>query len=46
MPVIYGVHAVAESLSARRISRLMHERGAGPRVDAIVHRATETSHSD
>ena len=41
MPVIYGVHAVAESLSARRISRLMHERGAGPRVDAIVHRAAE-----
>jgi 23S rRNA (guanosine2251-2'-O)-methyltransferase len=41
MPVIYGVHAVAESLKARRVSRLMHERGAGPRVDAIVARASE-----
>jgi 23S rRNA (guanosine2251-2'-O)-methyltransferase len=41
MPVIYGVHAVSESLKARRVSRLMHERGAGPRVDALVARAGE-----
>src|SRR5580765_3405274 len=41
MPVIYGVHAVSESLKARRVSRLMHERGAGPRVDALVARASE-----
>ena len=41
MPIAYGVHAVSESLKARRVSRLMHERGAGPRVDAIVARAHE-----
>lgn len=41
MPMIYGVHSVSESLKARRVSRLMHERGAGPRVDAIVARAAE-----
>jgi 23S rRNA (guanosine2251-2'-O)-methyltransferase len=39
--LIYGVHAVAEALKARRVSRLIHERGAGPRVDAIVARAHE-----
>lgn len=39
MSLIYGIHAVAESLKARRVSRLMHERGAGPRVDEIVARA-------
>jgi 23S rRNA (guanosine2251-2'-O)-methyltransferase len=41
MPYTYGIHAVSESLSARRVSRLMHERGAGPRVDALVARANE-----
>jgi 23S rRNA (guanosine2251-2'-O)-methyltransferase len=41
MPMIYGVHSVSESLKARRVSRLVHERGAGPRVDAIVARAAE-----
>lgn len=41
MSIAYGVHAVSESLKARRVSRLMHERGAGPRVDAIVARAHE-----
>lgn len=41
MSLIYGIHAVAESLKARRVSRLMHERGAGPRVDEIVARAHE-----
>lgn len=41
MPLIYGVHAVAESLKARKVSRVVHERGAGPRVDAIVARASE-----
>lgn len=39
MPIIYGVNAVSEALKARRVSRLIHERGAGPRVDAIVARA-------
>jgi 23S rRNA (guanosine2251-2'-O)-methyltransferase len=41
MSLIYGIHAVSEALKARRVSRLMHERGAGPRVDAIITRAHE-----
>ena len=41
MSVIYGIHAVTEALNARRVSRLMHVRGAGPRVDALVARAHE-----
>jgi 23S rRNA (guanosine2251-2'-O)-methyltransferase len=41
MPLIYGVHSVSESLKARRVSRLIHERGAGPRVDVLVARAAE-----
>jgi 23S rRNA (guanosine2251-2'-O)-methyltransferase len=41
VPIAYGVHAVSESLKARRVSRLWHERGAGPRVDLIVSRAHE-----
>jgi 23S rRNA (guanosine2251-2'-O)-methyltransferase len=41
MPIIYGVNPVAEALKTRRISRLIHERGAGPRVDALVARAAE-----
>lgn len=41
MAQIYGINAVAEALKARRVSRLVHERGAGPRVDAIVSRAHE-----
>lgn len=41
MPVIYGINAVSEALNARRVVRLMHERGAGPRVDALVARARE-----
>jgi len=41
MSLIYGIHTVAEALKARRVSRLLHERGAGPRVDALVARAQE-----
>ena len=41
MAVIYGVNAVSEALKARRVSRLIHERGAGPRVDELVARAHE-----
>ena len=41
MSLIYGIHTVAEALKARRVSRLVHERGAGPRVDAIIARAQE-----
>ena len=41
MSLIYGIHAVTEALKARRVSRLIHERGAGPRVDALIARAHE-----
>ena len=41
MALIYGVHPVSEALKARRVSRLVHERGGGPRVDALVSRAHE-----
>ena len=41
MPLIYGINAVTEALKARRVSKLVHERGAGPRVDALVARAQE-----
>jgi 23S rRNA (guanosine2251-2'-O)-methyltransferase len=39
--LIYGIHAVTEALAARRVSRLIHVRGGGPRVDALVVRAQE-----
>jgi 23S rRNA (guanosine2251-2'-O)-methyltransferase len=41
MSQIYGINAVGEALKARRVSRLVHERGAGTRVDALVARAHE-----
>ena len=41
MYLIYGVHSVSEALKARRVSRLVHERGAGPSIDALVSRAHE-----
>jgi len=41
VPVVYGVNPVSEALKARRVSKLVHERGAGPRVDALVARAHE-----
>jgi 23S rRNA (guanosine2251-2'-O)-methyltransferase len=41
MSLIFGIHAVSEALKARRISRLMHVRGGGPRVDSLVTRAHE-----
>lgn len=41
MTMIYGVNPVTEALGARRVSRLVHERGAGARVDALVARAYE-----
>lgn len=41
MPIIYGINPVSEALKARRVSRLVHERGAGPRIDALVTRAHE-----
>jgi 23S rRNA (guanosine2251-2'-O)-methyltransferase len=39
--LIYGINPVTEALKARRVSRLVHERGGGPRVDALVSRAHE-----
>lgn len=41
MPLVYSIHAVAEALKARRVARLIHERGAGPRVDELIARARE-----
>jgi len=41
LSVVYGVNSVSEALKARRVVKLVHERGAGPRVDAIVARAHE-----
>ena len=41
MSLIYGIHAVSEALKARRVSRLVHVRGGGPRIDAILARARE-----
>jgi hypothetical protein len=42
MAQIYGINAVGEALKARRVSRLVHERGAGARVDALgVHAGDE-----
>ena len=39
--MVYGINAVSEAMKARRVVRLIHERGAGPRVDALVARAQE-----
>lgn len=41
MSLIYGINPVSEALKTRRVSKLVHERGAGPRVDALVARAHE-----
>jgi 23S rRNA (guanosine2251-2'-O)-methyltransferase len=41
MPLVFGIHAVSEALKARQASRLLHTRGAGPRIDALVARARE-----
>lgn len=41
MGMIYGVNAVNEGLKARKVARLIHSRGAGARVDALIARAKE-----
>lgn len=41
MSLIYGINPVSEALKTRRVSKLLHERGGGPRVDALVARAHE-----
>lgn len=39
--VVYGINPVNEALDARRVARLIHVRGAGSRVDALIARARE-----
>ena len=39
--MIFGINAVSEALKARRLSRLVHVRGGGPRVDALIARAQD-----
>ena len=39
--LIFGINAVSEAMNARRVSRLVHVRGGGPRVDVLVTRAHE-----
>jgi 23S rRNA (guanosine2251-2'-O)-methyltransferase len=41
VPLVYGINPVSEALTARRVSRLVHLRGGGPRVNALVSRAQE-----
>ena len=41
MGLIYGVNAVNEALKARKVARLLHARGSGARVDALIQRAKE-----
>jgi 23S rRNA (guanosine2251-2'-O)-methyltransferase len=41
MSLVYSIHAVSEALRARRVSKLIHVRGGGPRVDELVARARE-----
>jgi 23S rRNA (guanosine2251-2'-O)-methyltransferase len=39
--LIFGINPVAEAMKARRVSRLVHVRGAGARIDGLVARAQE-----
>lgn len=39
--MIYGINAVNEALKARKVARLIHARGAGARVDALIARAKD-----
>jgi 23S rRNA (guanosine2251-2'-O)-methyltransferase len=39
--LIYGLNPVGEALTSRRVSRLVHSRGGGSRVDDLVARARE-----
>mgnify|MGYP006267895259 FL=1 len=41
MAIIYGVNAVNEALKARKVARLIHARGAGARIDALIARAKD-----
>jgi len=39
--LIYGLNPVGEALAARKVSRLVHARGGGSRVDDLLARARE-----
>ena len=41
MSLIFGINPVSEAMKARRVSRLVHVRGAGARVDLLITRAQE-----
>jgi len=41
MSLVFGIHAVTEALNARLVTRLIHVRGGGTRVDGLVARAHE-----
>jgi 23S rRNA (guanosine2251-2'-O)-methyltransferase len=41
MSLIYGLQAVSEAFKARRVSRLVHVRGGGRRVEELTARAAE-----
>jgi 23S rRNA (guanosine2251-2'-O)-methyltransferase len=41
MSLVFGIHAVTEALNARLVTRLIHVRGGGARVDGLVARAHE-----
>jgi 23S rRNA (guanosine2251-2'-O)-methyltransferase len=41
MSLVFGIHAVTEALNARLVTKLIHVRGGGARVDALIARATE-----
>jgi 23S rRNA (guanosine2251-2'-O)-methyltransferase len=41
MSLVYSIHAVSEALKARRVSKLIHVRGGGPRIDELIARARE-----
>jgi 23S rRNA (guanosine2251-2'-O)-methyltransferase len=41
MSLVFGIHAVTEALNARLVTKLIHVRGGGARVDGLIARATE-----
>jgi len=41
MSLVFGIHAVTEALNARLVTKLIHVRGGGARVDGLLARATE-----
>jgi 23S rRNA (guanosine2251-2'-O)-methyltransferase len=41
MSLVFGIHAVTEALNARLVTKLIHVRGGGARVDGLIARAAE-----